>query len=62
MAEHGTFRMPDPTVSESEKNEDYHKQYVQAIINRSVNANFDLEYASMTESYKYYQGNQSHLY
>jgi hypothetical protein len=59
MAQHGTFQMPDPMVSEKEKDEDYHKRFVQALVNRSVNANFDLEYSAMTESYRYYQGTQS---
>jgi hypothetical protein len=59
MAQHGTFNMPDPMVSEKEKDEDYHKRFVQALVNRSVNSNFDLEYAAMTESYRYYQGTQS---
>jgi hypothetical protein len=45
-------------VPDQEKDEDYHKQYVQAVVNRSVNYNFDLNYAMMTECYKYYDGVQ----
>lgn len=55
-----TFQLPNPTgTPDAQKDEDYHKQYVLSITNRSVDANFDLNYASMTENLKYYDGVQS---
>jgi hypothetical protein len=59
MASENIYRMPNPNIPESEKDEEYHKNYVQAICNRSVNANYDVDYTLMSENYKYYHGLQS---
>jgi hypothetical protein len=53
------FQIPNPTsTSDADKNEMYHKNYVLSITQRSINKNFDLHYAAMTENLKYYDGVQ----
>jgi len=55
-----SITIPNPTLTpDGEKNEDYHKKNVIAITNRAINYNFDLNYAAMTEAYKYFDGTQS---
>ena len=47
-----------PDLSVKNKDEEWHKQYVQAIVKDSINANYDLFNASVTELYNYYNGTQ----
>ena len=55
-----TLQLPDPTVvKDSEKDEDYHRNYVLAITNRAINNGFDLSYATMTENLNYFDGVQT---
>lgn len=49
---------PNFNIPESEKDEEYHKQYVEAISYSSINSSYDLDYSIMDESYEYYDGTQ----
>ena len=48
-----------PDLNTKNKNEEWHKQYVQAIVKNSINASYDLFNSSVTELYNYYNGTQS---
>lgn len=54
-----TYGFPSLTVSEGEKNEDWHKKFVQAIINRSIMDGYANRYAIANECVNYYLGIQS---
>lgn len=53
------FEFPNPNVPDSKKDGDYHKQYLYAILNRSLNGSYDLDYASIETCQDYYQGVQA---
>lgn len=52
-----TSRFPDPLSSK--KDEDYHKQWVQAIVKESVDSNYETSVAFMDTLVDYYNGVQS---
>jgi hypothetical protein len=54
-----SLRFPNFNIPEKEKDEAYHKKYVEAITNYSINSSYDMAYAMMNESYEYYDGTQS---
>lgn len=54
-----SLRFPKFDIPESEKDEDWYKEYVNAITNYSVNSSYDMGYAMMNESYEYYDGTQA---
>lgn len=54
-----SFTFPSLTVSEAEKNEEYHKKFVQAIIHRSVADGYADRYAIANECVNFYLGLQS---
>jgi hypothetical protein len=53
------FAFPKGNIPESEKNEEWHKDFVLAIVNQSIDTAFDLEYASMNESVEFFNGLQT---
>jgi len=53
-----TLNVPDVNIPDSEKTEDWHKQFVQSIVNRSLTNSYDLDYYSMSEAYNFYLGTQ----
>ncbi len=54
-----SLRFPNFNISESDKDKDYHKQWVEAVTNYSINSVYDMSYAIMNESYDFYNGTQS---
>jgi len=52
------FEFPRTDVPKREKNEKYHKNFVQAIINESIGNNYDLDYALMDEAVNFFNGDQ----
>ena len=52
----GSF--PDTNVPDSQKKEDYHKNWASAILNEAVDGRYDLGYRLMQESYNFYDGVQ----
>lgn len=54
-----TYTFPKITVKESEKNEDWHKQFVQAILNRSIADGYANRYSIANECVNFYLGLQS---
>ncbi|KKM21398.1 hypothetical protein LCGC14_1635840 [marine sediment metagenome] len=59
MAEsHSTYSFPRLTVPVSEKDEAWHKAFTLAIVNRTLNSNFDIQYAAMNESINFFNGSQ----
>ncbi len=54
-----TYAFPKLTVSESEKNADWHKQFVQAILNRGIQDGYANRYAIANECVNFYLGIQS---
>lgn len=59
MADTATFQFPNLAVSDKEKNEEWHKKFVQAITNQSVNNTYSLASAAMNECVNFYQGMQN---
>lgn len=59
MQQFSSYSFPVQTVKESEKDEAYHKQFVQAIVNRSVSDGYGDRYTIMNESVNFYLGLQS---
>ena len=55
----GLSEFPNPNIPEKDKDENYHRQYVQAITVRNVDSSYDIGYYTMNESYNFYQGLQS---
>ena len=55
----GQYGFPKVNVPESQKDEKYHRQFVEAIIHQSIGSSFDLEYAAMNESVDFFNGLQS---
>lgn len=53
-----SLTFPNYNIPESEKKEDYHKQFVEAITNYAINGSYDLGYSMMDESYNFYNGTQ----
>lgn len=58
-AQSAQYRFPKVTVSESEKNEEWYKQFILAIVNQSIDTSFDMEYAAMNESVEFFNGTES---
>lgn len=56
--EDSSFEFPDYVIEDSKKDETYHKKFTQAIVYNSVNGQYDIDHASMNESYNFYQGLQ----
>lgn len=54
-----TFSFPSLNVPESQKDADWHHQFVLAITNESLNNAYDLSYRALNEAYNFYQGLQS---
>lgn len=54
-----TYTFPKLTVPESEKNEDWHKKFVQAVLNKSVADGYANRYAIANECVNFYLGLQS---
>ena len=54
-----TYSFPIITIKESEKKEDYHKQFVQAIVNRSVADGYADRYTIANECVNFYLGLQT---
>lgn len=59
MQNNSNYSFPQITVKESEKNEDWYKQYVQAIVNRSVADGYADRYTMANECVNFYFGLQS---
>ena len=53
-----SYSLPDINVPDKEKDENWHKQFVQSIVNRSMPA-FDTSLAFMNEAYNFYLGAQT---
>jgi hypothetical protein len=51
-----TFNFPNSNISEKDKNRDYHKQYLEAILYRTSESGFDMYYQSLNESYEFFNG------
>lgn len=51
-----TFNLPNLNVKDSEKTEEWHKKFVQAITSSNVNNTYSLNYATMNECVNFYQG------
>lgn len=49
---------PDTNIPNSRKDEEWHKQYAQSILNDAVDGRYDLGYQLMQESYDFYDGTQ----
>jgi hypothetical protein len=56
---HATYSIPQLTVPESQKDESWHKQFVQAITSDSIDDSFTFNYAAMDEAVNFYQGLQN---
>jgi len=54
-----SYTFPSLTVPEKEKNEDWHKKFVQAIIHRSIADGYADRYAIANECVNFYLGLQS---
>ena len=54
-----TFNFPNITVPEKEKDEDYHKKFVQAITNRGAADGFASRFSIANECVNFYLGLQS---
>jgi hypothetical protein len=54
-----SYQLPDINVPDSEKKEEWHKQYVQSIVHRSLNGSYDLSSNAMNEAYNFYLGTQN---
>jgi hypothetical protein len=52
------FKLPSTTIKDSEKNEDWHKQFVLTITNQSLNNSYAINYAAMNQAVNFYQGLQ----
>jgi Membrane protein involved in colicin uptake len=52
------FSFPSIIIKESEKDEDWYKQYVQAIVNKSISDGYADRYAIANECVNFYQGLQ----
>jgi hypothetical protein len=55
----GGMNFPSLKVKESEKNDTYHKKFVEAIINNSINSSYSLDYAAIEQCQNFYNGTQS---
>jgi hypothetical protein len=53
------YSFPSLAIPESEKNEEWHRQFTLAIINRSLNNNYDINYAAQNESVEFFNGTQT---
>ena len=53
------FDFPKIAIPESEKDEEWHKQFVYAIVNRSIGSDFDINYSGMNESINFFNGSQT---
>ncbi|HUU42005.1 MAG TPA: hypothetical protein VMW42_13800, partial [Desulfatiglandales bacterium] len=51
--------LPDVNISDSEKDEDWHKKFNLAILNDSISSNYEFAYQAMQSCYDYYDGVQS---
>jgi hypothetical protein len=51
-----TFNFPDPNVPEKDKDRDYHKQYIEAILYRTSESGYDIYYQTLNESYEFFNG------
>lgn len=49
---------PDINIPNSQKNEEWHRDYAAAILNEAVDGRYDLGYRLMQESYDFYDGTQ----
>ncbi len=52
------YIFPNINIPSSKKDEDYHKKFTWAIINRSLNSSFDLDYRTLESCQDYYNGIQ----
>lgn len=52
-------RYPDINVNESEKDEQWHKDFILGIINDAIDGRYEFTYTSMQESYDFYDGTHS---
>jgi hypothetical protein len=50
------YSFPDYNIPDSKKDADYHKKFAQAIIYRSIDTDYNLNYYAMTESYEFFNG------
>ncbi len=51
-----SYNLPNINIPDSEKDEDYHKKFIQSITQRSFHSSYDLDYASMDESVNFFNG------
>ena len=58
VTEGGLHQFPDINIPDSAKTEEWHKKFVYAIADRSLNGGFDLDYRSVEECQNYYNGVQ----
>jgi len=54
-----SYQLPDINIPDSEKNKEWHKQYVQSIVHRSLNGSYDLSSNAINEAYNFYLGAQN---
>lgn len=54
-----SYAIPSTNVPEKKKNENYHRQWVEGIINKSLSSTFSSEFKLMDECYKYYDNASS---
>lgn len=59
LSNQSNISFPSLRVKESEKDEDYHKRYVLAIANQTIDSNYDLDYAAIEQCQQFYSGVQS---
>lgn len=50
---------PDINVKESQKDEQWHKDFIKGIINDAIDGRYEFSYRAMQESYDYYDGTQA---
>jgi hypothetical protein len=53
------FSFPRTDVPKKDKNPEWHRKFVLAIVNESIGTNYDLDYAAMNESISFFNGDQS---
>lgn len=59
MSDSISFNFPNLNIPDKEKNEEWHKKFVQAIVFQNINDKYTFSYSSMNECVNFYQGLQS---
>lgn len=59
MSDSINFQFPSLNIPEKEKNEEWHKKFVQGIVSQNINSKYTFSYSAMNECVNFYQGLQS---